>query len=273
MDLIFAVFIAALGVTLANSRALMPDYMLAERFVRHGVFKGHGHPDADAPAQFVARVRARERTAVLFSVLMVIPAIAFVLRLPQPTMGLPVMAAVAVAARGVTLAVLGAHEARQSADGPRVSRGRVVGLADLVPLWAVAVIVFAQVGSTAAATLLVDGPAWLPWALGGSIVVTAATGAMAAWLARQPQRAEDAIALAWSDSFRREDVVGLLMLGRLVTLLVCALLIGFPASGPVGIVAWGAMAVIGATLIIADSASRRRASQRLGQPGFSDAHR
>lgn len=270
--IIFAVFAAVLGVLLANSRALLPDYMLAERFARNGILKGQGFPDADAPAAFVARLKARERIAAIASAVAVVPAIAAVVRLPEPTMAFPLMVSVAFTARIVMLAVLGAREALQGDGGRRISRGRVVTLTDLVPAWAVAVLVGVQVLFVAAATLLVSGPAWQPWALGASLVLTAGAVALAAWLARQPQRAEDAVALAWSDAMRREDVVLLLALGPLVAMMVGALLLGFETQGPTGVVVWANFVVVAVAAAVADAASRRRGA-RLVTREFADADR
>lgn len=270
--LALATFQAVMSFLLINSRSLLPEYMLAERFARNGIFKGRGFPDAEVPAPYVARLRARERTAALVSALTLVPALAASGLLPDPMQAFPLLVSVAFVGRAVTLAVLGAREALRAAAGPRVSRGRVVLLTDLVPAWVIALVVAVQVAFVVAATVFVDGPAWQPWGLGGGLGLTVATLGLAAWLARQPQAAEGPEALAWSDSERREYVVQLLSIGPLVTMMLGALLLRV-AEGPVGVLVWANFGVVMIALLIADVASRRHASQRLATRETIDARR
>ena len=271
---IFGLVQAGVAFLLANGRALLPEETLRERFVRNGIFKALGTPDADAPEGFVRRLRDREGRASVVSALAMLPGLTTLGALPNPSAAFPILVSLAYAGRLLALAVLGAREASAAADGPRVSRGRVVTLADHVPAWAIGVIVALQVAFVVAAAWLVTGPGWHPWALFASLVLTAACVAGAAWLARQPQRAEDATELAWSDSVRREDVVALLTLGPTATMVLGSLLLGGDtAQGPVGILVWANFVVVMVAVLVVETASRRRATARLGAGEVSGARR
>ncbi|MFT3877332.1 MAG: hypothetical protein QM708_13050 [Propioniciclava sp.] len=204
-----------------NNRALLPDYMRSERFLRHGILKGQAFPDSDAPEEFQARVAVRERAAVRVSaVALAVAVVAIVLIRININTTLVTLFIAGLLGRSVASAVLGARDAWTAGTGVRVSRGRRVTLADFVPVWAVLAVILTQIVAVVATVLLADGAPWWPWVVAVVVIVAIGGTVMASWLASQPQAAASGIELAWADAVRREDVVGLLAIGIMASYVV-----------------------------------------------------
>lgn len=239
---VYAVLIGAMAVGLANSSALQGDNARRERYLRDGVLRPGDTPRTDAPEGFIAREAARDRRALLGSVVLVVAAIAllFVVEVPTvQTMAFVILLA-AFLGRAVVVAVLAAREAYTAgARGPRVSRGGVQGIAERLLFWpyaalAVAQLVFLGLYLPQSLRLREDLAGWVTGIAVVSLVALVGGWALAWWVARQPQLAATVDELAWSDASRRRDLGTLLMVGPLVAFGVSISAFAYGGGGSVG---------------------------------------
>ena len=275
MDILALVFTLAMGViavAVVNSPALAGADLRRERYARHGILRPGDAPDADAPQGFVQRETRAERLALIGSAVLVAAAAAalVVVGLPdfQP---LPFLLLAALVGRSVVLAFLAAREAAtQGTPGPRVSHGRIRGVASRVPARAWALVTVAQVAFLAlyvpqSGALRPELQGWVVGVAVLSLLVTAGGWVGAWWLARSPQLASDANELAWSDAARAAQLTSLLGAGPQLALgvMVSAFVPGDgPARDSVGSLPLLAWAYLGLTILVAVLTAARRGRNR-----------
>lgn len=267
---VFTTMQGVIAFLVINSRSMLPDSMTSERFARNGILRGGGFPKADAPADFQARLVAREKFAVRASAIAVAVAIvAVALSWTFGNVAFLVLFNAALIGRTVPLAILGARDALVAGPGVRVSRGRRVTLADFVPLWAVAAVLAVQAAAVGTTVVLAGGAPWSWWLLGVIAVLTAGSMTLATWVAAQPQAAASGTELLWADAVRREGVAALLGLGGLASMVAFA--VAEFAPDPVRI---GACVALVVAYLLLELGSMRRMRRRLWAPvGSADAHR
>lgn len=274
LALVFTLTMGVMAVTVVNSPALAGADLRRERYARHGILRPGDAPDADAPQGFVQRETRAERLALIGSAVLVAAAAAALVVVGLPDFqALPILLlCAALVGRSVVLAFLAAREAAtQGTPGPRVSHGRIRGVASRVPAWAWALVTVAQVAFLAlyvpqSGALRPELQGWVVGVAVLSLLVTAGGWAGAWWLARSPQLAFDANELAWSDAARAAQLTSLLGAGPLLALgvMVSAFVPGDgPARDAVGSLPLLAWAYLGLTILVAVlTAARPRGRNR-----------
>jgi hypothetical protein len=256
MDILALVFTLAMGViavAVVNSPALAGADLRRERYARHGILRPGDAPDADAPQGFVQRETRAERLALIGSaVLVAAAAAALVVVGPPDFQALPfLLLCAALVGRSVVLAFLAAREAAtQGTPGPRVSHGRIRGVASRVPARAWALVTVAQVAFLA---LYVPQSGALRPELQGWVVGVAVLSLL------------DANELAWSDAARAAQLTSLLGAGPQLALgvMVSAFVPGDgPARDSVGSLPLLAWAYLGLTILVAVLTAARRGRNR-----------
>lgn len=281
----FSVLLGPMAVVFANVRSFASPEVRRERYVRGGVLAPGDAPAVDAPAAFIAREAARERTALVGSAVLTALAVVGLAVAGAPTAQAVafVVLCTAFLGRALVIAVLAAREALHArTTGPRVSRGAVRALGDQVAVWPFVL-------ATAAHALFLGLYVPASWSLrpelAGWVLAVAAVSAaasvggwvLAAWVARQPQLAADAAELAWSDAARRRDLTAILLVGPLLAVGVTVSAFTYTGSGstgdPVGHLPALAFGYLGCAVVLLIVAAVQERRARRTHPEVSDARR
>lgn len=268
-----AIVMGALAWCFVNVDALLPRYVVRERYLKAA--RTPGAVEVDAPDEFIDRVRSRDRRGMVVSAVAVgLAVVAFaVVGGLDPYVFWPGCLFAALVSRAIALAVIAGGEAlRDRGQGVRVSRGEVRRLSDYLVVWAFAVMFVAQAlwlpgYFIAASALDLGGRGW-SWTIGLlSVVMSVAAVVLAGWLARQPQRASDGASLYWDDLVRQRDLSALLAIGPMLSITV--------AFQPLGVrslrvlVLFGYFAVLAGIWAVASLLSKRRFRARLWPHGVT----
>lgn len=267
--LAFSLLVGASAVFIASGRAYRGADLVHDRLTRWGTRRPPTAPSGDAPEAIVARLKTRERAALIGSSGAVL--VAIVLLFPQePALDAYLVYLVAaILGRSAVLGVLGACDAWAASAGPRISRGVRLGLADYVPRWAVPALLASQLAFSVVA-LLVAGPQRGRVAVVLVMALLVAIGAdlVAARLAASPMAAASASELGWVDAFRAEDIGQLLLVGPLTA----GVVLGVPLPLRWPLAAGYVVALLGGALLVSRGA-RRVVRARHQQEWSVDAHR
>ena len=267
--LAFSLLVGASAVFIASGRAYRGADLVHDRLTRWGTRRPPNAPSGDAPEAIVARLKTRERAALIGSSGAVLVAIASLFP-HEPTLdAYLVYLAAAILGRAAVLGVLGARDAWAPTAGPRVSRGARVGLADYVPRWAVPVLLASQLAFSVVA-VLVAGPYRGRVTVVLVVALTVAIGAdlIAARLAASSMAAASTAELGWADALRAEDIGQLLLVGPLAA----GVVLGVPLPQRWPLAAGYVVALLGGALLVA-RAARCVVRVRHHQEWSVDAHR
>ena len=267
--LVFSLLVGASAVFIASGRAYRGADLVRDRLTRWGTRRPPTAPSGDAPEAIVARLKTRERAALIGSSGAVL--VAIVVLFPQEPAfdAYLVYLAAAILGRSAVLGVLGARDAWAPTAGPRISRGVRLGLADYVPRWAVPALLTSQLAFSVVA-LLVAGPyrGHVTVVLVVALIVAIGADLVATRLAASPVRAGSGAELGWADAFRAEEIGQLLLVGPLAA----GVVLGVPLPQRWLLAAGYLVALLGGALLVARGA-RRVVKARHHQEWSVDAHR
>lgn len=233
MTIAFTVAIGCFASFAFNAFAWLPGDLAVERYRATGVLRADDMPKVDAPPQFVARMRRRDRASLVGSLIAVALLAATLAWTHIPAVqaaGFAVLVAV-LFGRGFARAVLSGREiCTVVAAGPsrQVSVNRTGRISDHISVGPFVALTVLEVLYLATSLALAHGLApgldiAARMIAGVSLVFTAVGWIVAFWLGRQPVPAADLNDMRWSKAVRSDDLTGILMFGPLVASLVAGL--------------------------------------------------
>lgn len=238
--LVIALLMGFMAVMCVNG-GYTSEYSRKEKYALNGVLRPMDLPKVPASAAVIARDRHRERRGLAGSTVLTAAALVALLPTGGPTIKALffVLLSAAFVGRGVVVSWLTARDALNQPAGAPVSGRPARTLRGWTPRWPWVAVTALQAGFLLAyvPTSLALNPTLNPWVLGlaaASVALSAAGWVFARWLAPQPQLAADAAELAWSDAYRRRDLLTVLLIGPFVAVGVTVSAFTYGGDGPGG---------------------------------------